>query len=130
MGTPGDDEAIAMAAAAEIDGLMEKAGAYKAASALTLDEAMAFNPPSKDPADSGAIKCPLVPSIFSEAPAETAMIYWERSMTFVAPGLAVDTADMVERPVMMWNEGHGPFPIDHRRLRRSLRKYGRNKGTF
>merc|ERR1712037_706995 len=101
--TPGDDEAIAMAAAAEIDGLMGKAGAYKAASALTLDEAMASNPPSKDPADSGSIKCPLIPSIFSEAPAETAMIYWERSMTFVAPGLAVDTADMVERPVMMWN---------------------------
>ena len=101
--TPGDDEAIAMAAAAEIDGLMGKAGAYKAASALTLDEAMASNPPSKDPADSGSIKCPLIPSIFSEPPAETAMIYWERSMTFVAPGLAVDTADMVERPVMMWN---------------------------
>merc|ERR1719305_825283 len=53
--TPGDDEAIAMAAAAEIDGLMGKAGAYKAASALTLDEAMASNPPSKDPADSGSI---------------------------------------------------------------------------
>ena len=101
--TPGDDEAIAMAAAAEIDGLMGKAAAYKAASALTLDEAMVSNPPSKDPADSGSIKCPLIPSIFSEAPAETAMIYWERSMTFVAPGLAVDTADMVERPVMMWN---------------------------
>merc|ERR1712037_440228 len=74
--TPGDDEAIAMAAAAEIDGLMGKAGAYKAASALTLDEAMVSNPPSKDPADSGSIKCPLIPSIFSEAPAETAMIYW------------------------------------------------------
>ena len=101
--TPGDDEAIAMAAAAEIDGLMGKAAAYKAASALTLDEAMVSNPPSKDPADSGSIKCPLIPSIFSEAPAETAMIYWERSMTFVAPGLAVDTADMVERPVMIWN---------------------------
>ena len=101
--TPGDDEAIAMAAAAEIDALMAKAAAYKAASALTLGEAMSSFPPSKDPSDSGSIKCPLVPSVFSEVPAETAMIYWERSMTFVAPGLPVDTADMVERPVMMWN---------------------------
>merc|ERR1712130_567849 len=89
--TPGDDEAIA------------KAAASKAASALTLGEAMSSFPPSKDPSDSGSIKCPLVPSVFSEVPAETAMIYWERSMTFVAPGLPVDTADMVERPVMMWN---------------------------
>ena len=101
--TPGDDEVIAMAAAAEIDSLMGKAAAYKAASALTLEEAMALNPPSKKSSDPAWLKCPLVPTIFSEAPAETAMIYWERSMTFVAPGLAVDTADMVERPVMMWN---------------------------
>merc|ERR1712037_288123 len=56
---------IAPTTAAEIDGLMWKAGAYKAASALTLDEAMVSNPPSKDPADSGSIKCPLIPSIFS-----------------------------------------------------------------
>jgi len=101
--TPGDDEVIAMAAAAEIDSLMGKAAAYKAASALTLEEAMASNPPSKKSSDPAWLKCPLVPTIFAEAPAETAMIYWERSMTFVAPGLAVDTADMVERPVMMWN---------------------------
>ena len=101
--TPGDDEVIALAAAAEIDGLMEKAAAYKAASAQTLAEAMASNPSSKIPSYPAFMKCPLVPTKFSEAPAETAMIYWERSMTFIAPGLAVDTEDMVERPVMMWN---------------------------
>jgi len=101
--TPGDDEVIAMAAAAEIDSLMEKSAAYKAVSTLNLEEAMASNPPSKDPSDSASMRCPLIPAIFSEAPAETAMIYWERSMTLAAPGLPVDTADMVERPVMMWN---------------------------
>ena len=101
--TPGEDEVIALAAAAEINDLMEKAAAYKAASALTLAEAMASNPSSKISSYPAFMKCPLVPAKFSEAPVETAMIYWERSMTFVAPGLAVDTEDMVERPVMMWN---------------------------
>merc|ERR1712212_1213719 len=88
--TPGDDEVIALAAAAEIDRLMERAAAYKAASAQTLAEAMASNPSSKIPSYPAFMKCSLVPSKFSEAPAETAMIYWERSMTFVAPGLAVN----------------------------------------
>ena len=104
--TPGDDEVIALAAAAQIDNLMEKAAAYKAASALNLAEAMASNPSSKSPADPVSMRCPLIPTKFSKAPAETAMIYWERSMTLVAPGLAIDTADMVERPLMMWNANH------------------------
>ena len=97
------DEQIALAAAAEINRLMEKAAASKVAYALTLDEAMATNPSSKDPADAVSMRCPLIPAKFSEAPAETAMIYWERSRTLVAPGLAIDSADMVERPVMKWN---------------------------
>ena len=101
--TPGDDELIALAAAAQIDSLMGKAAAYKAASALNLAQALASNPSSKSPADPPSLRCPLIPAKLSEAPPETAMIYWERSMTLVAPGLAIDTADMVERPVMMWN---------------------------
>merc|ERR1712192_17294 len=103
--TAGEDEVIALAAAAEIEGLMEKAAAYKATSALSLAEAMASSPSSKIQSYPAFMNCPLIPSKFSEAPAETAMIYWERSMTFVAPGLAVNTEDMLERPVMMWNAG-------------------------
>merc|ERR1712142_162023 len=56
--TPGDDEVIALAAASEIDSLMEKAAAYKSASALTLAEAMASNPSSKIPSYPAFMKCP------------------------------------------------------------------------
>merc|ERR1712181_98212 len=68
--TAGEDEVIALAAAAEIDGLMEKAAAFKAASALSLAEAMASSPSSKIQSYPAFMNCPLIPSKFSEAPAE------------------------------------------------------------
>jgi len=88
--TPGDDEAIAMAAASKIDGLMETAAAT--AAALPLADAM-------------AAEC-VVPQMLAEAP-KALDVFWASSMAHVTPGLKVDTVDMMDRPQMEWEAEEG-----------------------